>query len=268
MILHKQVSVFILFALFCITSKAQLLIDTCNTDEQEIKLNPLKVNPNSKKNNDPFRANSLFIPGFMIAYGFASIEVEGLENLNAEIKDEIYAEEPHKKISIDNYLQFAPAIAVYGLNAMGIKGRHNFRDRSIIYLMSNILLTTSVYSIKKISRELRPDTSGYTSFPSGHTAEAFASAEFFRQEYKDLSLSFSYAGYVVAALTGYLRMYNNKHWLGDIVAGAGIGIATTKIAYWLYPKIQYKLFKYKKLNTVVIPSYNNKTFGLVMSYKF
>lgn len=264
----KQISLFSLLIFFCLPSQAQLTIDTANTDKQEFKLKPLQESPVNKKNIDRFRAKSLFIPGFMITYGFASMEVEGLENFNAELKDEIYAEKPHKKISIDNYLQFAPALAVYGLNAMGIKGKHNFRDRSIIYLMSNIILTTSVYSIKKISHELRPDASGYTSFPSGHTAEAFASAEFLRQEYKDISPWYGYAGYAVAATTGYLRMYNNKHWLSDVVAGAGVGILSTKLAYWLYPKIQHRLFKDKNSNTVIMPSYNNKAFGFAMIHKF
>ena len=32
-------------------------------------------------------------------------------------------------------------------------------------------------------------------------------------------------------------MYNNRHWLNDILAGAGIGILSTKFSYWIYPKI-------------------------------
>jgi PAP2 superfamily len=268
MLSTKQVSLFTLFVLICFTSQAQLLMDTTNSYKQEFKLDPLKVNPASLKNNDRFRTRSLFIPGFMIAYGLASMEVEGLESLNDEIKDEIYAEEPHRKSSIDNYLQFAPGLAVYGLNAMGIKGKHNFRDWSILYLMSSIIVTTSVYSIKKISHQQRPDGSTFNSFPSGHTAMAFASAEFLRQEYKDVSSWYGYAGYAVAATTGYLRMYNNKHWLSDIVAGAGIGIISTKIAYWLYPKIKHAFFKGKNTNTFVMPSYSNKTFGFAMVHHF
>ena len=39
-------------------------------------------------------------------------------------------------------------------------------------------------------------------------------------------------------------MYNNRHWLTDVAAGAGIGILSTKIAYWLYPFLNSKLFKF------------------------
>jgi hypothetical protein len=239
--------------------------DTAKTIFAKPDTNSLKIN---LQNKNRLTTKSLLVPGIMIAYGFTAIENDGLQRFNAEIKDEVYTENPHKKVSIDNYLQFAPAAAVYGLNAMGIKGKHNLRDRSMIYLMSNIILTSTVFSVKNISHQLRPDGSAYSSFPSGHTAEAFASAEFMRQEYKDVSPWYGIAGYAMAATTGYLRLYNNKHWFGDVVAGAGIGIVSTKMAYWLYPKIQHKLFKDKPISTIVIPAYQNGTFGLGLVHKF
>ncbi|PIH02800.1 hypothetical protein CS542_03390 [Pedobacter sp. IW39] len=50
------------------------------------------------------------------------------------------------------------------------------------------------------------------SFPSGHTANAFA-AEFLNQEYRDVSPWIGYAVYTVATASRVLRMYNNKHWV-------------------------------------------------------
>lgn len=215
-----------------------------------------------------FNAKSYIIPSLMVAYGITAIENDGLQRLNGEFKDEMYAENPHKPIHIDNYLQFAPAAMVFGLDAFGIKAKHNLRDRTMLFLMSNIITNGTVYSMKSISHQLRPDGSKYNSFPSGHTAEAFANAEFLRQEYKDVSPWYGVAGYAMAATTGYLRMYNNKHWLSDVVTGAGVGIISTKLAYWLYPKIQHKLFKDKHPNTVLMPTYQNKSFGVSMVSKF
>ena len=66
-------------------------------------------------------------------------------------------------------------------------------------------------------------------------------------------------------------MYNNKHWLTDVVAGAGIGIVSTKAAYWLYSSIN-KLLTSKKnktnKKTVFIPYYDGKQagFGLVSTF--
>ena len=65
------------------------------------------------------------------------------------------------------------------------------------------------------------------------------------------------------------RMYNNKHWLTDVAMGAGIGILSTKAAYWLFPIINEKLFKSKKSDTAMaLPFYNGKQAGLALTYKF
>ena len=213
------------------------------------------------------RIKSLILPGTMITYGFIALGNNGLKDINADLKEEIWTEKPHKLWHIDNYLQFAPAMAVYGLNVMGIKGKNNFKDRTMIYFLSNIIVNTAVFSVKKITHQLRPDGSAYTSFPSGHTAEAFASAEFLRQEYKDVSPWYGIAGYTLAAVTGYLRMYNNKHWLGDVMAGAGFGILSTKLAYWMYPAIKKMFFKNKPANTMVMPFYQTGGGGVSLVYK-
>ena len=215
-----------------------------------------------------FPVKQLVAPTLMVMYGLSGLEAKPLQRINAELKDEIYTESRHKKSKLDNYLIFAPAATVYGLNVLGIKGKHNFRDRSMIYAMSNLIMGATVFSVKKISNEQRPDNSDDYSFPSGHTAASFVSAEFLRQEYKDISPWYGVAGYAMAATTGYLRMYNNKHWFSDVVAGAGIGIASTKLAYWLYPKIQRKLFKDKPLKTIAMPTFQNGSVGIGLVHKF
>lgn len=192
------------------------------------------------------RFTSLVLPGSLISFGVVSMINKGSDNnINSKIKEELWTENPHKQLHLDNYLQFAPAVAVYGLNAIGIKGKNNFRNRTMIYLLSNVFVNGITYPLKKITHQLRPDGSNNNSFPSGHTAEAFASAEFMRREYKDVSPLYGVAGYIMASATGFLRMYNNKHWFGDVMAGAGIGILSTQIAYWVYPFIEKKLFRNK-----------------------
>jgi membrane-associated phospholipid phosphatase len=211
---------------------------------------------------------SLILPGALITYGFATLASNGLKNVNQQIKNEVWAEKTHKQQHLDTYLQFGPAVSVYALNAFGIKGKNNFRDRSMIYILSNVIVNGIVYPTKKLAGQERPDSSNTNSFPSGHTAEAFASAEFMRMEYKNVSAWYGVAGYAMAITTGYLRMYNNKHWFSDVVAGAGIGILSTKLAYWLYPKIQHKLFKDKLLKTVMLPYYQNNSFGIGLVHRF
>jgi hypothetical protein len=208
------------------------------------------------------------LPAMCIAYGFTGLENHGIQNLDFEIKEELYLEHAHEKLRLDNYLQFSSAFAVYSLNALGIKGKNNFKDRTAIFLLANLFLNSTCQTVKHITGVQRPDGSSFTSFPSGHTAEAFASAEFLRQEYRDVSPWYGVIGYSVAATTGYMRLYNNKHWLSDVIAGAGIGIASTKLSYWLYPKMKNLFFKKQASHTVVMPFYNNSTFGLGMVKSF
>ncbi|PSL43391.1 membrane-associated phospholipid phosphatase [Chitinophaga niastensis] len=204
------------------------------------------------------------IPAAMIGYGFIALNNPSLRDLNHSTSAEIKEDHPGFSAHIDNYLQYSPVAAVYILNAAGVHGKHNLVDRTIILGISAVLTAGSVEAVKNWSHEQRPDGSDYLSFPSGHTATAFASAEFMRQEYKDVSIWYGVGGYAAAVATGALRMYNNKHWLSDVVAGAGFGILSTKAAYWMYPwvqrKVVNKIFKEKSNSgtSMIMPYYNSQ----------
>ncbi len=220
------------------------------------------------KNSTPPHIKEWIIPSVLIAYGALAPNVDALWDLNENIQYEIWVKHPHQTVSIDNYLQWVPAVAVYGLNIVGIHGAHNFLDRSMIYVLSNIIMESSVFVVKNISHEQRPNGSDYLSFPSGHTAEAFASAEFLMQEYKNVSVWYGIGGYAVATSVAYLRMYNNKHWFSDVVAGAGFGIISTRLAYILYPEIKNIFSKTPVPNSVLMPSYQNNSFGFTFVHEF
>ncbi len=92
----------------------------------------------------------------------------------------------------------------------------------------------------------------YHSFPLGHTATAFAGAEFLWREYKDKSIVHRILRYIVATGKGDFIIVNIKHWLTDVVAGDGIGILSTKIAYRMNPYINRKLFGSERNNTTSV----------------
>lgn len=204
----------------------------------------------------------LIAPTVLIGFGIVSLESDGLKQLNFSTRDEINEHQP-KHTSLDNYTQYAPAAMVYGLNAAGIKGKHNFRDRTILYATSQLISAAFVLPLKHSVKEERPDDSNNHSFPSGHTATAFSSAQFMFREYKDTNFWLSISGYSFAVFTGVYRTLNDKHWVNDVVAGAGFGILSTELAYWLFPKINGQLSgKEKKVTTMVMPFYQNKGFGI------
>ncbi|QES87746.1 phosphatase PAP2 family protein [Rhizosphaericola mali] len=209
-----------------------------------------------------FTPKKLIIPGIFIAYGVASMHVKPLERLNQSTHNEVVEDHPSKN-NLDDYTRYLPAAMVYGLNAFGVNGKHNFKERTILFATSQIILGATTLSAKHFAHEERPDQSNDYSFPSGHAAMAFANAQFLFREYHDSNFWLSLAGYPIAIFTGTYRIINDKHWVGDVVAGAGFGILSTEAAYWLYPTIS-KWFakKDKQASAMILPYYQNNTIGL------
>lgn len=215
-----------------------------------------------------FTWRSTVIPATLVAYGVAALEFDWFKDWNEAVKKEIWTDAPHKQIHFDNYLQWSPAVGTLALGIAGVKGEHNFTDRIFILGIAELIQSSVVASVKKISNETRPNGGGNESFPSGHTSNAFTGAEFMRLEYKNRSPWFGVLGYTLAATTGFLRMYNNKHWLSDVVASAGTGILSTNLAYYLYPKIK-RLFSPKQpLHTIILPTYQSGVAGIAVVHRF
>lgn len=141
------------------------------------------------------------------------------------------------KTHADTYLQYSPIILAYGLDIFGVPAQTDFWNRSAIFAKGELLMLGTVYSLKKITHQLRPDGSSYTSFPSGHTAQVFAAATFLSEEHRHRFKWMPYVAYGIATSVGVLRMANNEHYISDVLAGAGIGILSMKISYWTH---QYK----------------------------
>lgn len=219
-------------------------------------------------NQNPLHLKALIIPAVFLTYGAISFGNNPIRDLDLTTKAELQEDHPLFAAHLDNYTQFAPAAAVYALNLAGIKGKNSLVDATGIYMLSTAIMGGSVFLLKKEAHRLRPDGSGYNSFPSGHTATAFAAAEFLHQEYKEVSPWYGIAGYAVATATGTLRMYNNKHWLSDVVAGAGIGILSTKAAYYLYPHVKKLLIGKQTLSYSMAPVYQDKSIGLTFHGTF
>lgn len=210
-----------------------------------------------------FKYQQLIIPTVFIGYGVIGLESGQIKGFNSGLSQEV-KEHIDEKITIDDFSQYAPMVSLYALPALGIKSKNSVKDKTIILATSYILMGFTVNAFKQTASVERPDASSLNSFPSGHTATAFMGAELMMQEFKDESVWYGISGYVVAAGTGAFRMYNNRHWLSDVVAGAGIGILSAKAGYWLFPYTS-RLFikKEKKSNTktAMIPFYDGDSAG-------
>ncbi|MBR6195507.1 MAG: phosphatase PAP2 family protein [Prevotella sp.] len=138
------------------------------------------------------------------------------------------------KTGIDDYTQFFGPVMTVGLKLGGVEGRSDWPRLMASAAMSYGIMAAFVNGIKYTAKEMRPDGSTANSWPSGHTATSFVGATLLHKEY-GLTRSpwYSVAGYGVATATGVMRVLNNRHWVSDVMSGAGIGIMSTELGYAL-----------------------------------
>ena len=167
------------------------------------------------------------------------------------------------KTGIDDYTQFFGPAMVVGLKLGGYEGRSDWPRLLASAGASYAIMAAFVNGIKYTAKEMRPDGSSANSWPSGHTATAFVGASLLHKEY-GLTRSpwWSVAGYGVATATGVMRVLNNRHWISDVMSGAGIGIMSTELGYALCDL----MFKGKGLlrNDLVLDSENSSFFSISM----
>ena len=186
------------------------------------------------------------------------------ESVDIPIKDYMADLRQGNYCHVDDYLQYLP-IASTMLLCLDKDYREGWQDKLVMGATGMAIMSIIVNSLKYTVCEMRPDGSRRNSFPSGHTATAFVGAELVRIEY---GWRWGAAAYTVAAATGFLRMYNERHWFHDVVAGAGIGILSARMAFWLLPWEQRQLGKISFLPYFAPYADGQTATGLAFNYRF
>lgn len=185
-----------------------------------------------RSRSETFRPKNLILPVSLISAGATGLWIGAVKDLNRSVNDGFKdLRGDHRVFSADNYLQFLPFVAYEGLGLIGVPSRHAFRDRLMAGLTAELALEVLTRGWKAAVDETRPDGSRH-SFPSGHAARAFAGAELIRLDY---GIAPAVTAYAFATGIALMRLYNNRHWLTDVVAGAGIGILSARIGHWMLP---------------------------------
>ncbi|MDR1675434.1 MAG: phosphatase PAP2 family protein [Tannerella sp.] len=176
------------------------------------------------------------IPAVCVTYGIvARFNETPVRRFDKYVANRVN-ENIRRQYPIDDYLQYAPVIAVFGLDFVpGIASRHNLRDRTLLLATSYLFMGAAVGAMKTGIPVWRPLGQANNSFPSGHTAMAFTGAHLLYREYRDVSPWIGIGGYAVATATGALRVVNQRHWVSDVVTGAGISILCVEAAYLMLP---------------------------------
>jgi membrane-associated phospholipid phosphatase len=162
---------------------------------------------------------------------------------------------------VDDYFQFAPIMLTFGLNAAYNSNMAAFKQQSKRLLVAELICLSTVNLLKWQTAKLRPDGSTSNSFPSGHTAQAFLAARFLDKEYGQQMPWMRWLVYSMATTTGVCRVIKNRHWVSDVLLGAGIGILSVDLSYWIFKKRSKK-------KLVVLPTSTIDTYGVALSYTF
>jgi hypothetical protein len=136
---------------------------------------------------------------------------------------------------IDDYIQYAPIGIMYGADLFKFKAEHSIWNQTKFLFMSEAITGVIVLSLKYGLKYERPDGSSLTAYPSGHTAQAFVASQVLYIEFKHTNKVLAYSGYLFSVPTGALRVINNRHWVPDVLLGAGIGILVTNFIYYFEP---------------------------------
>ena len=112
-----------------------------------------------------------------------------------------------------------------------------------LQVTKSLVLTGAVTTFLKYSiNRRRPDGTDQLSFPSGHASIAFCGATFLHMRY---GLKFGIPMYLGAAAVSYERVDSDKHYWGDVIGGAAVGILASFVHTTRYGEIY--------------PAYNPKT---------
>jgi PAP2 superfamily len=156
--------------------------------------------------------------------------------------DEIF--EANRQVKASRGISYAGS--VYGLGAVAgafyLVGRKNndYRARETGLLSAEALVNSMIAgaALKGITQRARPMDGherseffdGGSSFPSGHSTQAWAVATVIAHEYKDRP-AVQIAAYGIASAVSVARFTGHKHYISDVLAGSALGFGIGKFVY-------------------------------------
>jgi len=221
---------------------------------------------------------SLIVPTSMIAIGLTCIKNHGIYS-SYQAREDIQRALGGRGSHIDDFLIFSPYVEFAALTALKIKCKNDFLNTSLLILKSELIMAAIVFPMKQLTNQERPysyarglegvplserekNPNAFQSLPSGHTAQAFAAASVVHKEFRHRSRWYGIGAYTLASTVAFYRMVNDKHWLSDVIVGAGIGIMSTHIAYATHQH------RWGRKEVCFVPTYDGRSKGILMVCKF
>jgi len=152
--------------------------------------------------------------------------------------------ESNRPLNASRFVSYGGSIygvaAVAGAFYLVGRAEHNTRARETGVLGAEALIDSTIVStaVKGISQRTRPTGGvsrsdffdGGTSFPSGHSIEAWSLATVIAHEYHD-RLAVQIAAYGVASAVSISRFTGRNHYLSDVLVGSALGYGIGRYVY-------------------------------------
>ncbi len=203
------------------------------------------------------------VPASLIGAGLlinnSQFERDLQEDLRARVGEDFHSD-------LDDYLPYAPIAEMYLADLLGVKSRNHWFDQTKYLVISNLITAGITHGLKRITLKERPNGAPYA-FPSGHTSFAFNNATVLYREFNETAPLLAFSGYAFATTTGIYRMLNNKHWLSDVLLGAGIGMLVTELVYHFEPFKAFNPFL-KSKSVTLVPRIDQQVYGFYFSCSF
>jgi membrane-associated phospholipid phosphatase len=182
------------------------------------------------------------------------------QNLGVDILKEINPMYPDSQYWIQTSASayWVSGGVLLGLFGYGLIKRDPKTKQGAFELALSIAISTGITEVLKIAINRERPADKYPgvifvngevhgqSFPSGHTSLAFATATTLALNFRKWYIVIP--AYLWAGSVGYSRMYLGKHYPGDVLAGAAIGIGGGYISHWLTRKIFSKPVHHVQFN--------------------
>ena len=187
--------------------------------------------------------SKLIVPSVLILSGTLLTGSESEKNWQVDIRNKV-GNDYHN--GFDDYVQYVPYVQVYLGDLLGFQAKNHWFDQSKNMFLGGIATLAITHAIKRGVGKERPDQSSNHAFSSGHTATAFLGGTILYHEYKESNMFYASSGYLFSVSAGSLRVMNNRHWVSDVLAGAGIGILVGNLIYHIEPLKNWNPFKNTK----------------------
>lgn len=167
---------------------------------------------------------------------------------------------------VDDWIHYGPVLTMYGADLFNVPSKNSVWNQTKYLIMSEAITSGIVLGLKYTLKIQRPNNGAANAYPSGHTSQAFVQSQVLFNEFRDTAPLLAASGFLFSIPTGALRILNNRHWVPDVLLGAGIGMLVVNTIYYFEPLKDWNPFQGKKtrtsqLNMSFVPTINNDYFG-------